>query len=139
MKKALFCTACGAGLTGPLTIHSGKDPKVAAPEQRAKEPMMPAGEVFKSYEPIERSYGEEPALLEFTPQHWLNPADVAEAVRMTSCVKRLGGCCGEAGSNGPNQVCRCGAFVGTLRTDCWTPHLFIPDPAATEWRDVFQD
>ena len=139
MDKALFCTACGARLTGPLAIRSGKDPTVAAPEHRVKEPLIEAGAVFKSYEPIERSCAREPALLEFTPQYWLNPADVREAVTMTRWTKRLGGCCGEAGANGPNQLCRCGAFVGTLRSDCWSPHVFIPDPAATEWRDHFQD
>jgi hypothetical protein len=139
MTKALVCTACGAPLTRLLAVRSGRDPNVRAPEFRARQPLTPEGQAFKAYEPIERSYGKEPSLLEFTPQYWLNPADVSDAVRMTQWIKRLGGCCGEAGTQGPNQICGCGAFVGTLRADCWSPHVFIPDPAATEWRDEFQD
>jgi hypothetical protein len=137
MKKALFCTACGAQLSAALAIHSGKNPKVAKPEWIDRQPLTPPGEVFKSYEPIERSYAAEPALLEFVPQYWVNPADLGDAVRVTKLSDRLAGCCGESGGNGPNRLCRCGAEIGTLRDDCWTPQVFIPDPGATEWREMF--
>jgi hypothetical protein len=136
MKKALFCTGCGAQLTSALTIRSGKDPKVAKPEWGDRQPLTPPGEAFKSYEPMDRSYSDEPAPLEFVPQYWVNPADVGDKVRMTKRRERLGGCCGESGTKGPNQNCGCGAQVGTLRADCWTPHVFIPNPDATEWREM---
>lgn len=138
-RKALFCTGCGAQLTTALAIRSGKDPKVPKPEPIDRQPLTRAGEAYKSYEPIERSYGAEPAPLEFAPQYWINPADLLPKVRMTKRRKRLGGCCGESGSNGPNQRCGCGAEVGTLRADCWTPYVFIPEPGATEWRELNQE
>lgn len=133
MRKVLTCTACGARLSEPLVIASGKDPSVSQPEYKDGEPLTARGIAFKSYEPIERSYGAEPALLEFAPQHWLNPDDLNEAVRLTGDDRRLNGCCGIAGLDGPNQLCRCGAEVGTVRTDCWTPLVFIPVPDATLW------
>ena len=136
MDKALFCIACGAQLTAALAVSSGKDPKVAKPELRDRAPLTPAGQAYKSYEPIERSYSGVPAPLEFVPQYWVNPDDLDASVRMTKNGKRLGGCCGESGTNGPNQLCGCGAEVGTLRVDCWTPRLFVPEPAATEWRET---
>ena len=135
MEKALFCQACGAQLTRPLLLRSGKDPSVSKPVHADRQPLTPAGEAYKSYEPIMRSFGDEPATLEFTPQHWLNPADLTEAVGATGTTDRLSGCCGVAGIDGPNQVCRCGAEIGTLQDDCWTAKVFIPEPAATEWRD----
>lgn len=137
MKKALFCTACGSQLTTAVAVRSGKDPKVAKPEWRVRLPLTPRGEAYKSYEPMDRSYDTEPALLEFVPQYWLNPADLGDAVTVTKRGGRLGGCCGEGGTNGPNRDCRCGAEIGTFRDDCWTPHVFIPNPGATEWREMF--
>ena len=133
MPIALFCNACGAQLTEPLTLRSGKDPSVPPPKVEAELSLSARGEVHKSYEPIERSYGSEPAALEFTPQYWVNPDDLTDRVLLTKRKKRLGGCCGLAGTDGPNQICRCGAEVGTLKTDCWTPHVFIPVPGNTDW------
>jgi hypothetical protein len=132
--KALFCTSCGAQLTCPLEIVSGKDPSVPAPDIRDGQPITSSGIGYKSYEPIERSCEAEPGKLEFTPQFWLNPADLRDAVRLPKKSRRLNGCCGLDGCDGPNQVCRCGAEVGTLKTDCWTPLVFIPQPDVTEWR-----
>ena len=120
-----------------LTYRIGKDPKVAKPEWRDRLPLTPAGEAYKSYEPIERSYDSEPALLEFVPQYWVNPADLGDSVKVTKRTDRLSGCCGEAGTDGPNRICRCGAEIGTYRSDCWTPHVFIPNPGATDWREIF--
>jgi hypothetical protein len=133
MPVALFCNACGAQLTEPLELRSGKDPSVPAPSMEPRMCLSARGEVYKSYDPIERSYGEAPALLEFTPQYWVNPEDLTDRVQLTKRRRRLGGCCGLAGSDGPNQLCRCGAEVGTLRTDCWTPRVFIPVPENTSW------
>lgn len=83
MKKILACQSCGAPLTGVLAIVSGKAPGAVVPEQLDGQPLTEAGTAFKSYDPIERSYGEKPALLEFTPQYWLNPDDLTDAVHLT--------------------------------------------------------
>lgn len=133
MKRILCCAACGTRLTHALTIVSSKVPGVESPEHEDGKPLTPCGAAFKSWEPIERSYGNEPALLEFAPQYWLNPEDLNGKVCNTSNARRLNGCCGLDGCDGPNQVCQCGADVGTLRTDCWTPLVFIPDPRSTNW------
>jgi hypothetical protein len=135
VKQILRCVACEAALTVPLTIVSGKTPGVEQPEHKDGEPLTAAGIAFKSWEAIEHSFGNLPALLEFVPQFWLNPDDLTAVVRNTRDGRRLSGCCGLAGCDGPNQLCRCGAEIGTLRTDCWTPCVFIPAPEATEWNE----
>lgn len=133
MRKSLHCAACGTRLTAPLQILSGKDPAVPEPAFEDGKPLTAQGIGFKSYKrtPV---YGDS-IPLDFIPQYWLNPEDLTEAVRDTGNQKRLGGCCGLAGITGPNQLCRCGAEIGTLRTDCWTPRLFIPEPDKTTWID----
>ncbi|MFA6117834.1 MAG: hypothetical protein WC729_27850 [Sphingomonas sp.] len=137
MKKRLICNACGAELTGALRILSGKDPSVTSPEHVDRAPLTEPGVAFKSYEPIMRSFGDAPAPLEFTPQYWLNPDDLTDAVGNTPDNQHLSGCCGMGGFNGPNQICRCGAEIGTLQTDCVTPRVFIPEPGKTAWIENF--
>jgi hypothetical protein len=39
--------------------------------------------------------------------------------------RRLGGCCGLDGLDGPNKVCRNGHEIGTERSDCWLAHAFL--------------
>lgn len=133
MRKSLHCAACGARLSAPLEILSGKDPAVPEPDFENGKPLTARGIGFKSYEPTP-VFGDcvQPG---FTPQYWLNPEDLTAAVRLTRNRNRLGGCCGLAGIDGPNQMCRCGAEIGTLRTDCWSPRLFIPEPTKTTWID----
>jgi hypothetical protein len=133
MRKSLHCAACGTQLSAPLEILSGKDPAVPEPDFEDGKPLTARGIGFKSYEPTP-VFGDG-VQLRFTPQYWLNPEDLTGAVRLTRNRKRLGGCCGLAGIDGPNQLCRCGAEIGTLRTDCWSPRLFIPEPTKTIWTD----
>ncbi|MGY4395622.1 hypothetical protein ACVWZA_000783 [Sphingomonas sp. UYAg733] len=135
MNKTLHCTACGAQLTTSLTILSRKDPAVTQPIFEDGKPLSEPGSCFKSYEPIERSLSGDPVPLDFIPQYWLNPDDLTKAVKMTADGRRLNGCCGPAGSNGPNQKCQCGAEVGTLQADCWTSRVFIPQPDTTLWTE----
>jgi hypothetical protein len=135
MRKKLHCAACGIALTRPLAILSGKDPAVTPPEMEDGKPMTPAGIAFESYEPIGLSSLDTPTLLGSVPQYWLNPDDLTKVVRMTKDKGRLAGCCGLDGCDGPNQLCGCGAEIGTLRTDCWTPRVFVPAPTLTEWRE----
>jgi hypothetical protein len=134
MQEALFCNACGAQLTEPLTIVSDKDPSIEAPRFEAGLTLAARGTAYASSEPIVRSRGDTPANLQFSPQHWIDPDDLTDRVSETRKRGRLNGCCGFDGLDGPNQVCRCGAEVGTLQSDCWTPLVFIPEPEATSWR-----
>jgi hypothetical protein len=63
----------------------------------------------------------------------MNPEDLLETVHLTQKQQFLNGCCGPDGGDGPNQICECGAEIGTIMSDCWTPHAFIPAPKATSW------
>ena len=133
MQTALFCNACGAQLTEPLIMRSGKDPSVTQPRIEPEMPLAGRGQVFKSWEPLVHSYGDTREPLDFAPQYWVHPDDLTDRVADTKKRKRLSGCCGFAGLDGPNQVCRCGAEIGTLQNDCCTPHVFIAEPGTTSW------
>lgn len=135
VRKALHCSGCGARLSAPLAIMSGKEAGVVRPTVRDRQPLVARGTVFKSWTPQHWFYSEPGHQLHFAPQYWLNPDDLTEVVKDTHDRKRQGGCCGETGMNGPNKICRCGADVGTWQDDCMTPKVFIPEPSATEWRD----
>jgi hypothetical protein len=39
--------------------------------------------------------------------------------------KRLNGCCGLDGLDGPNKLCNNGHEIGTEYSDCWMPHCMI--------------
>lgn len=136
MKGVFHCRKCGAALTGELTVLSTKDLAVAPPDLRDSEPVCPAGTAFKSHEPLQHSADPaNPEPLDFTPQFWTNPLDFDAAVRPTRDIRRLNGCCGLAGCDGPNMLCRvCEAEVGTMQSDCWTPLIFVPHPSNTEFR-----
>jgi hypothetical protein len=57
----------------------------------------------------------------------------AANVRLTDDPRRLNGCCGLDGVDGPNLQCQsCGSYIATKMTDCWQPHCVIFDPIATE-------
>lgn len=136
MKGVFHCRNCDAALTGEITVLSTKDPAVAPPELRDGQPVCPAGTAFKSHEPLQRSMTPaRRAPLEFVPQFWANPQDFEAAIELTGDTSRLAGCCGLDGCNGPNMLCRgCHAEVGTMRSDCWTSLIFVPEPDNTEFR-----
>jgi hypothetical protein len=52
----------------------------------------------------------------------------------TEDVRRLAGCCGLDGMDGPNRTCRCRRAVATEKSDCWMPHAVLFDPAAVDLR-----
>jgi hypothetical protein len=53
--------------------------------------------------------------------------------RLTEDARRLAGCCGLDGMDGPNLLCdQCGTEVAIKKTDCWMPHCVLFDPNATE-------
>jgi hypothetical protein len=133
VTKILRCNACGATLTTPLALRSGKDPSVPAALYQPREPLTDIGTVLKSYEPLLLAGWPEPEMPGFAPQYWVNPLDLTKAVRRTKNRKRLSGCCGPSGTDGVNQICECGVEIGTLQDDCWTPHVFVPAPESTSW------
>lgn len=140
MLAKLICGKCGADLTSPIRIHSSKDPSFDVPEIEDGKPLTVSGEAIKSWEPMQRSLDpNEPTALEFVPQYWLNPTDTEASVKPVNNPRRLNGCCGLAGCDGPNMRCNaCKAEVGTRRSDCWTANVFIPDPNNTQWLEVVQ-
>jgi hypothetical protein len=66
------------------------------------------------------------------PQIWMNLGDLLGEPRYTPHTDRLSGCCGLS-DTAPNRICQCGEHIGTEQSDCFTPRMFIPDPATTEW------
>jgi hypothetical protein len=64
-----------------------------------------------------------------------HPDDVPGAV-LHPDPRRVSGCCGLAGQDGPNLVCGgCGVEVATKESDCWTDNLVALIAAAvTEGR-----
>ena len=136
MKGVFHCTSCGTALTGEITVLSTKDPAVTTPPLNDAQPVCDPGMAFKSYKSLQWSHDPaHSAPLEFTPQFWANPRDFEAAIKETRDIRRLAGCCGLDGCNGPNMVCRlCKAEVGTMQSDCWTPLIFVPDPNNTEFR-----
>jgi hypothetical protein len=136
MKRVLFCKACGSPLTPALTVVSEKTPGIAPPKLFDGRSPTPRGTVFESYRPWHTSPRGKAGHLHILPQMWMGLDDLLGEPRYTPLVKRLNGCCGLDGCDGPNRLCQCGAHIGTELSDCWTPRMFIPDPLETEWRDV---
>ena len=135
MQGYFRCKACGKRASDDLTIHSSKDPTVALPECRDQQPICERGVAYKSYEPLDRAPSpHNPAPLDFIPQYWMNPGDVAAFAKHSKKRGRLGGCCGIAGMSGPNMICSgCKTEIGTKQSDCFTPLIFVPHPDNMEF------
>lgn len=54
----------------------------------------------------------------------VNLADLV-STKHHSDGRRLSGCCGLDGLDGPNLVCANGHEVGTEKSDCWMPHAAV--------------
>jgi len=54
----------------------------------------------------------------------VNLADLV-GTRPSPDGRRLSGCCGRDGLDGPNLVCVNGHEVGTEKSDCWMPHAAV--------------
>jgi hypothetical protein len=135
MKRVLYCKACGAPLTLPLTIVDEKAPGVQRPAMLDQQDIMPPGQAFVSHSRWWLS-GCGAGHVYKAPEIWMNLGDLSGEPRYTQHTERLNGCCGLDGGDGPNRICRCGAHIGTELSDCFTPRMFIPDPATTEWKDA---
>lgn len=57
----------------------------------------------------------------------LHPDDFLPERRWSA--DRITGCCGPAGTEGPNLRCACGSEIATEKNDCCTPHEIRLDPA----------
>lgn len=132
-KFVLYCKACGNPLTPLLTIVDEKTPGVRRPEMLDEQDIMPAGRAFLSYSPW-LSGCDGIGHVSRAPQIWMNLGDLLGEPRYTPHTDRLWGCCGISDPV-PNRICECIEHIGTELSDCWTPRMFIPDPATTEWKD----
>lgn len=62
----------------------------------------------------------------------VHPDDL-QHVKLTTDSKRLNGCCGLDGCDGPNLQCEiCGTYVATKMTDCWMAHYVVLEPETTK-------
>lgn len=138
MKQELICRECTKALSVPLTRLEGRDVKHIRPPWTVGEPISEPGLALTlkiPFETIAQLSGSK-ALLNFTPCHILYPYDLTKYAKFRKRKNLLFGCCGIAGINGPNMICGCGSIIGTIKTDCFTPHVFIPNNETTKWQIV---
>lgn len=132
----LRCRSCGSDLSAPVQVYQAGIAGFTKPVFVDYQHVIESGYAFKSLEPYRKRMGPGKDPLGFTPQYWMTVRDLLPIVGLTSDPRRLNGCCGLDGCDGPNRVCACGADVGTEMSDCWTSYLFIPDPSATNWHSA---
>ncbi len=138
-RTQLICRSCGAKLTAlldPITTVS----KAAAlcdfecDERGAPVPrghvLFVEGDVFAMRQADVQGWKPEGL-----PQAWMHLEDVAPFVGDSADTRRMSGCCGPSGIDGPNRVCACGVDVGTESSDCWTWHMFVPLAENTYWKE----
>ena len=137
-QKILVCKNCETTLTKPLTILVEGEDRFPKLEWLDEKPLSYRGVCLKRDEPYSYCalpHGPKPAL-DFAPCYLIRLDDLLDTVGLTSDPHRLNGCCGLDGCDGPNRICECEAFVGTEKSDCWTPMVFIPDNEKTKWQNV---
>lgn len=103
------CRNCGAAISAPVIVL--EDERLLFSSDQVD--RIPSGYAHK-----ETVFANDPA------EKWcINLAD-ARHLRHTDDSRRLNGCCGLDGLDGPNLVCEtCGEAVATERSDCWMPHF----------------
>ena len=132
-KFILHCKSCHAPLSKPVEVYEAGEDSAVVPDLPDEDHAIEKGFAFKSAEPYRQTCGTSKDALEFTPQFWKTIRDIPPSVKLTEDVRRLNGCCGLDGCEGPNRVCSCSAEIGTEMSDCWTSFLFIPEPQNTYW------
>lgn len=138
MLQQLFCAHCRTALTEPINVETGGYPADREWTGYGCDPLTEPGHAIVSSDPMvwSEDANRKPPL-QFAPQYWLNPADVVGRVEDVKNGRRLNGCCGPSGHGGPNQRCvQCKEEVGTLMADCWTDHVFVPEPGQTYWMEM---
>jgi len=118
MRSYLRCRSC----KGPLSAILTHEVTEGATNVTKGEPFVAAGSVHLS----RGSY--------YTGTDGQYIINLADRRKMTahSDPRRLAGCCGLDGCDGPNQLCACGAEVATEKSDCWMPHSLIFVRAAVD-------
>ena len=111
LPSAVFqCRRCRANLTSPLALMA--DATILG--RQAGSSLVPAG-----------SYWLVDAGQDFAGQFAVALADLV-GVGYHHDSRRLIGCCGPSGSDGPNRICGCGHEVGTERSDCiWPTAVYL--------------
>tara|TARA_R110002072_G_scaffold299849_1_gene475950 strand:+ start:724 stop:1152 length:429 start_codon:yes stop_codon:yes gene_type:complete len=133
-RHVLCCKACGTTLTRAVEIVLRADSESGTPDWTPKKPVTPPGQAFRMTQAYAWSTDPSTAVhLGHVPIEFLNVDDIGPSVKLTRKSQYLNGCCGLDGCDGPNQICQCGNEIGTLKSDCWTPHTFIPFPDGTRW------
>jgi len=108
-----------------LSALLAREVDASATSQADGQPFQPAGTLHKS-DGLFFSGSE--------GRYIINLAD-AKNMHAHTNIKRLNGCCGMDGCDGPNRLCACGAEVATEKSDCWMPHALIFEPEAVELVD----
>ncbi|GAA0808517.1 hypothetical protein [Spirilliplanes yamanashiensis] len=124
------CRACGAALTRGLS----RVPLAALGEPLAPFEVPPGEDCPPWIMPGAYAVDPEPDDPPVSPAPRLgtvliNAADLLDR-RLHPDPRRLVGCCGLDGCDGPNLVCACGAEIATERSDCWTPQVVLLEPDA---------
>ncbi|MGW6529223.1 hypothetical protein [Streptomyces venezuelae] len=102
------CTNCQKPMTGEVVSGESVRGPERPPGHEVVPPRMPLGTFKTNFDG---------SLL------ILHPDDAPGTVLHTD-PRRVSGCCGLAGQDGPNLVCgRCGVEVATKESDCWTDNL----------------
>lgn len=106
------CRRCHSNLTGPLALLTSSSSLC----QKAAQSFVPEGH----YWPVAEGQ-------DFAGLFAVSLADLLN-VGYHPDHRRLIGCCGPSGSNGPNRVCSCGREIGIERSDCIWPQAvyFLP-------------
>jgi len=112
------CRHCGARLSSELrTIH------ISERNKRMGVDLLPTGTVMQ----------EDGSYFQARAGVFVGNAEDLFEVKLTDDSRRLAGCCGLDGCDGPNLQCeRCGTYVATKRTDCWMAHCAVLEPDTTK-------
>jgi hypothetical protein len=80
----------------------------------------------KDYIPAGYAYFEQRDFWSDHKELWCINANDKVNLEITEKERRVNGCCGLDGCDGPNMVCaNCGIEVATAKLDCWMPHCII--------------
>ena len=106
--RTLVCTKCGSLVVSALRQLVDE----AMLDEGDGHDRVPQGTYFVSlgkFEPEEAG------------DYLVNLKDLQNTKRHSD-VRRLNGCCGLDGCDGPNLLCENGHEIGTERSDCWHAH-----------------
>ncbi|MEH0844249.1 hypothetical protein V6U81_17820 [Micromonospora sp. CPCC 205711] len=150
---AFLCARCGVTLTPELTalptVPEPPDESARDAETRRAASTVPRGRYAIEAEPWGAPYvpHEDPdamvpcqprgnirivddaCLISAGPRHTIvaHPEDVPDLHPLPGW-ENSSGCCGPAGTDGPNRACACGNRLATLTADCYTSYEMHLDP-----------